>query len=192
MPQITDLWTRCPYYDICKPYDKTTKCNGCVMVPTYENGITLFRKNLVDLDYDIKINEKENEKMITAVVPNPNDIREKRLDDSALYEEPPINVKIHGELCDYLKVLYVRKNHDYGDSFHDTYLEEGMAMPRIRLADKFSRFKILSRGDDVLVRDESLRDTLLDLANYAIMTVVEMDREKQAYDDLVSVVPENF
>lgn len=122
--------------------------------------------------------------MITAVVPNPNDIQEKRLDDSTLYEEPPINVKIHGELCDYLKVLYVSKNHDYGDSFHETYLEEGMAMPRIRLADKFSRFKTLSRNNDILVRDESLRDTLLDLANYAIMTVVEMDREKQAYGDI--------
>lgn len=168
MPPITYLWTQCPHYDICKPYDLTTKCNGCSM-----------------------INKKENEKMITAVNinditinPNPNDIQEKRLDDSALYEEPPINVKIHGELCDYLKGLYVRKNHDYGDSFHETYLEEGMAMPRIRLADKFSRFKTLSRNNDILVRDESLRDTLLDLANYAIMTVVEMDREKQAYGDI--------
>lgn len=180
MPQITDLWTRCPYYDICKPYDKTAKCNGCVMVPTYENGITL-----VGLDHDIKINEKENGKMVTAVVPKENKTEVKT-------EETPINIKIHGELCDYLKNLYIRKNHDYGDSFHETYLEEGMAMPRIRLADKFSRFKNLSRSDDILVGDESIRDTLLDLANYAIMTVVEMDREKKAYDDLLSVVPADF
>lgn len=44
-----------------------------------------------------------------------------------------------------LNVLYAKKNHDYGDSFHQTYIEEGMAMPRIRLGDKFSRFKTLSR-----------------------------------------------
>lgn len=49
-----------------------------------------------------------------------------------------------GELCMGLNVLYAKKNHDYGDSFHQTYIEEGMAMPRIRLGDKFSRFKTLS------------------------------------------------
>lgn len=50
----------------------------------------------------------------------------------------------HRELCMGLNVLYAKKNHDYGDSFHQTYIEEGMAMPRIRLGDKFSRFKTLS------------------------------------------------
>ena len=57
----------------------------------------------------------------------------------------------HRELCMGLNVLYAKKNHDYGDSFHQTYIEEGMAMPRIRLGDKFSR------------------------ANYSIMTVLEID-----------------
>ncbi len=51
-----------------------------------------------------------------------------------------------------------------------------MAMPRIRLADKLSRFKKLSRNqNDIQVKTESIRDTLIDLANYAIMTVLEMD-----------------
>ena len=48
-------------------------------------------------------------------------------------------------------------------------------MARIRLGDKFSRFKTLSRGSEQKVNDESIRDTLIDLANYAIMTVVEME-----------------
>ena len=49
-------------------------------------------------------------------------------------------------------------------------------MPRIRLGDKFNRFKTLSRKlDSQHVSDESLKDTLLDLANYAIMTVLEME-----------------
>lgn len=49
-------------------------------------------------------------------------------------------------------------------------------MPRIRLGDKFNRFKTLSRKlDTQKVSDESLKDTLLDLANYAIMTVLEME-----------------
>lgn len=61
----------------------------------------------------------------------------------------------HRELCMGLNVLYAKKNHDYGDSFHQTYIEEGMAMPRIRLGDKFSRFKTLSRIMTVLEIDDA-------------------------------------
>ncbi len=87
-------------------------------------------------------------------------------------------VVAHKKICDYLNDLYERKNHDYGDSFHQTFLEEGMAMPRIRLGDKFSRFKTLTLNNEQKVEDESIRDTLLDLANYAIMTVIEMDMQQ--------------
>ncbi|WP_289133060.1 nucleotide modification associated domain-containing protein [uncultured Bacteroides sp.] len=83
-------------------------------------------------------------------------------------------VQAHKEICEYLTALYEKKNHDYGDSFHQSFVE-GMAMPRIRLGDKFSRFKALTLNGDQQVKDESVRDTLLDLANYAIMTVMEMD-----------------
>lgn len=81
----------------------------------------------------------------------------------------------HGKLCMELNRLYTKKNADYGDSFHETFLEEGVAMSRIRLSDKLNRFKKLSHGGDQNVKDESIRDTLMDLANYAIMTVLEME-----------------
>ena len=84
-------------------------------------------------------------------------------------------VQMHLNICNEINRLYARKNHDYGDSFHQTFVEEGMAMARIRLGDKFNRFKTLSRGGDQKVNDESIRDTLMDLANYAIMTVLEME-----------------
>lgn len=88
----------------------------------------------------------------------------------------------HKAICDELNKLYEKKNHDYGNSFHQTFVEEGLAMTRIRLGDKFSRFKTLSRltnsdSDEQQVTDESIRDTLMDLANYAIMTILEMDGE---------------
>ena len=89
----------------------------------------------------------------------------------------PDNVARHRKIVMGLNELYARKNADYGDSFHDTYIEEGMAMARIRLSDKLNRFKSLTRNNQQQVKDESIRDTLLDLANYAIMTVIEMDRE---------------
>ena len=92
----------------------------------------------------------------------------------------PDNVARHRKIVLGLNELYAKKNADYGDSFHETFKEEGMAMARIRLSDKLNRFKSLTRGNSQQITDESIRDTLLDLANYAIMTVIEMDREADA------------
>lgn len=82
----------------------------------------------------------------------------------------------HKKICAELGALYEKKNRDYGDAFHLSYLEEGLAMSRIRLGDKFNRFKNLSKNPEAqAVNGESIRDTLLDLANYAVMTVIEME-----------------
>ena len=86
-------------------------------------------------------------------------------------------VEKHKKICEELNTLYAKKNHDYGDSFHLSFVEEGMAMARIRLGDKLNRFKTLSRATKQEVTDESIRDTLVDLANYAIMTILEMENE---------------
>lgn len=88
-----------------------------------------------------------------------------------------IQIATHKKICEELHDLYKRKNADYGDSFHKTFLEEQFAMPRIRLNDKLERFKNLSKTDKAQVADESIRDTLIDLANYAIMTVIEIDNK---------------
>ena len=96
--------------------------------------------------------------------------------------DAPLKSKIerHKAICEELNALYVRKNHDYGDSFHLSYIEEGMAMPRIRLGDKLNRFKKLSLTPEAAtVKDESIRDTLIDLANYAIMTIIEIDSKEE-------------
>ena len=89
------------------------------------------------------------------------------------------NVELHKNLCEKLNKIYEQKNHDYGDSFHISYVEEGMAMPRIRLGDKYNRFKTLTLKGVRRVTDESLKDTLLDLANYALMTIIEMEKEQR-------------
>lgn len=91
-----------------------------------------------------------------------------------------LNIEQHRKICEYINKLYEKKNADYGDSFHETYLQEGMAMARIRLGDKYRRFCTLTKSvDNQQVKDETIRDTLLDLANYAIMTVIEIDNEKR-------------
>lgn len=80
----------------------------------------------------------------------------------------------HEAICQQLNDLYRRKNADYGDSFGKSFAEYGMVMPCIRLDDKLNRLKSLTCKGDAQVQDESVTDTLLDLANYAIMTVIEM------------------
>ena len=94
-------------------------------------------------------------------------------------------VLLHALICDKLNVLYERKNHDYGDSFEKGYGEYGMTMPVIRLEDKLNRLKSLLKSD-ARVQDESIEDTLMDLANYAIMTLIErniLKGEKSEVDE---------
>ena len=79
--------------------------------------------------------------------------------------------------------MYAKKNKDYGDSFHQTFVEEGMATSRIRLNDKLERFKRLSKSNEQNVKDESIVDTLKDLANYAIMTIMEITGSGEVDED---------
>lgn len=75
--------------------------------------------------------------------------------------------------------IFKQKNHDYGNSFEQSLNEEGLAASRIRMGDKWNRFKTLSKPKtEVKVNDESIRDTLIDLANYAIMTVIWLDKQQ--------------
>lgn len=84
----------------------------------------------------------------------------------------------HREICERLNKLYAAKNKDYGDSFGEGYKEYGLIMPAIRLEDKFKRFKQLIK-QEAEVKDETIIDTLMDLANYSIMTLIELENEKK-------------
>ena len=66
---------------------------------------------------------------------------------------------------------YSRKNVDYDDAFTKSLEEDGLLVAKIRLGDKYKRFSALIKQEN-LVKDESIEDTLLDMASYAIMTVM--------------------
>ena len=78
-------------------------------------------------------------------------------------------------ITDIMASVYRSKNADYGDSFGESFKDFGMLSSVIRIGDKYRRLKSLVMTGEQHVKDESLRDTLLDLANYAIMTIIEMD-----------------
>lgn len=81
-------------------------------------------------------------------------------------------VQMHKQLCDKLHDTYERKNADYGDSFAKTRDIVPNAI-LVRLHDKLNRVTALMTGNKQQVNDESIDDTLLDLANYALMELVE-------------------
>lgn len=80
----------------------------------------------------------------------------------------------HAEICALLNDIYRRKNADYGDSFGETFRKLGVISAITRITDKVSRLQTLC-VKPAKVRGESVRDTLLDLANYAIMTAIELE-----------------
>ena len=69
------------------------------------------------------------------------------------------------------KELFSRKNADYGDAFM-TY---GIVGILVRLGDKIRRLQTITAKGINLVEDEKLRDTLIDLHNYAAMAIMLMD-----------------
>lgn len=78
-----------------------------------------------------------------------------------------------------LRELYSNKNRDYGDSFGQSFRKWGLPMSCIRLGDKLNRLESFAQKKDMHVSDESVEDTLCDLACYAIMTLVELNLYKK-------------
>ena len=78
-------------------------------------------------------------------------------------------INIHKESLE----LFKKKNIDYGDAFA-SYGPIGVI---IRIGDKIQRLLSISKKEIILVDNESLRDTLIDLHNYAAMAIMLIDEE---------------
>lgn len=89
-------------------------------------------------------------------------------------------IKMHEKICKQLNDIYTKKNHDYGDSFGETYSKLGIISAITRISDKHNRLVSLSTlpEEERKVKEESITDTLLDMANYCIMTVIELNKDK--------------
>lgn len=71
--------------------------------------------------------------------------------------------------------IYAKKNHDYGDSFTQTLDLYTVYTVFIRLFDKVQRLVSLSNIDSQ-VKDESTKDTYIDLLNYIAMGLLYVDK----------------
>lgn len=81
------------------------------------------------------------------------------------------------DITNSLTKIYQAKNQDYGNSFEMSLYKFGLVASIIRLSDKMNRIECLSQTK-AKVKDESIEDTLLDLANYAIMTVIWLRKNR--------------
>lgn len=95
-------------------------------------------------------------------------------------QNPDIKMEMHRNICKELNDTYERKNHDYGDSFGETYKKLGIISAITRISDKYNRLVNLCTlpEEERKVKDESVSDTLLDMANYCIMTEIELRKNK--------------
>lgn len=80
---------------------------------------------------------------------------------------------------------FVDKDSDYGDSFGKTFEKYGIVSALTRMSDKLNRIDNLtsvnfrshiSDGGTKMKVDESIEDTLLDLANYAMLTYLQIHK----------------
>lgn len=94
--------------------------------------------------------------------------------DNNLTEEQQRKIFQHQSICSAIHDLYITKNLDYGDSVSETYNKYGMISFIVRMEDKLNRVYSITQKGDQKVIDESLEDTLLDLANYAILAAIEL------------------
>lgn len=84
--------------------------------------------------------------------------------------------KLINDACDHLKSVLLAKNHDYGNSFGETFQELGPVSGFTRFIDKTNRLKQLVNNNKQDVLDESITDTWLDAAGYAILNLIETEK----------------
>lgn len=96
------------------------------------------------------------------------------------YEAIEVFKSITGEMTR----LFEIKNKNYGNSFSKQFDEYGLTSVCIRLEDKLNRLKSLNKQIseakngivDINVDDESIKDTLIDLANYSVLAIMEISK----------------
>ena len=88
------------------------------------------------------------------------------------------NAELFKKITEKMYEVYKAKNADYGDSFNITRNEYPNAI-LVRLQDKFLRLKQLYRNNfKANVQNESVKDTLMDMANYCILELIAITEQE--------------
>ena len=96
------------------------------------------------------------------------------------------------ELLENMKLVHDAKRHDYAntdDVFANFRTCEQAGIPAwkgccVRIGDKFSRIMGFAKKEKLEVKDESIKDTLIDMANYALIALILYEEEENKNDDI--------
>ena len=108
-------------------------------------------------------------------------MKDRKLTDCVDENLVDMNVVSFRAIQDKLVNIYAKKNHDYGDSFNEGCNELGVGYAFSRIFDKTKRFQTLAKGImnnnlSIEVQDETIEDTIMDLANYCMMYLAWRDK----------------
>lgn len=155
-------------YKVVKEY--ANSCRGCAFIGT-EGCNKMACGNLVREDGTgvvfVKVKPEEKHDAVEGVL---------RLMPNAPFDA----------ILKEMSELHAKKNADYGNAFAKRFerLEgrrkgAGLENAVSRIGDKYERLENLAYGNEAQVKDESIRETLIDLACYAVMTIEEIDKRGQ-------------
>ena len=155
------------------------KYGGCVAL----TGMLKFRGKIdtienIDRDGDFYLSDNDNayvwhKDMVEPVIME---------DDLELATTHNISrLGIYQYLLNNLEETYEAKNNDYGNSVADTYDKFGCVSFLVRITDKYNRLMTLCNPNapEQRVKDEKIDDTILDLANYCLLWLVEREYKNQ-------------
>lgn len=147
------------------------------LIKTRENVHLLMRQLYSDGDALYTQDVSYVESLITNMFLNTMEITHLLLD------ERPMELDEFKEELTALVGILKAKNHDYGSSTHDTVELFGMVPSYgVRIIDKLNRIRSLAFGTDPRV-NESLQDTLVDLAGYLLLFLVEIEYQLEVAKD---------
>lgn len=158
---------------------KGEKYGGCNVIDNmlpFRGTIDIIENIDEDGDYHLANNNNPyvwNEGMlepIKQVIPL-SDLESSKLDRVGIYEY----------ILNHLEETYKAKNNDYGNSVADTYDKFGCVSFLVRITDKYNRLMTLCdpNAPEQKVKDEKIDDTILDLANYCLLWLVEREYKNQ-------------
>ena len=90
----------------------------------------------------------------------------------------PADYYTYGRILERMDDTHTRKNSDYGDAAYQGYKKFGDYYFMVQLHNKYQRLESLTINNKTQqVKDESIDDTLLDMANYAVMYLESRHRD---------------
>lgn len=127
----------------------------------------------------------KNEEFDEPVVATVSTDEKSEVDECKEYEldEYPWDITDNSTFASILRkmnTLYRCKNNDYGNSFNQTMDKFGILSSVIRINDKVNRLNNLVDPTKQVQIKETIEDTLLDLANYCVMTLAYLKDEQKS------------